>query len=84
MPFPHELVAIFRHWSQQYGAEVVAMTGAVVEMTVAEPPATEDEAIALAREHFLVAPDNVWQGTGDLDLLAAAVLEAPVWYFWWD
>ena len=84
VPSPGELVAIFRRWSRTYGAEVVAMTGAVVEMTVPEPPATERDAIDLAREHFLVAPDNVWQGTGDLDLLAAAVLDAPVWYFWWD
>jgi hypothetical protein len=84
VPFPNEHVAFLRHWSETYRADVVAMTGAVVEMTVAAPPRDEDAAIALAREHFLYAPDNVWQGTGDLDLLASAVLDAPVWSFWWD
>ena len=49
-----------------------------------QPPATDTDATRLAVEHFLVAPDNVWQGTGDLAPLASAVLDAPVWFFWWD
>lgn len=84
VPFPQEIAAMFEHWFDDYGAEVVAMTGAVVEMAVPNPPADEESAIDLAREQFLFAPDNVWQGTGDLDHLASAILEAPVWYFWWD
>ena len=84
VPQPDELVAIFKRWSTFYGADVVSMTGDVVEMKVTSPPTEDATAIALAREHFLVAPDNVWQGTGDLATLAAAVLDAPVWYFWWD
>jgi len=84
VPPPDELVAIFKRWSTTFGADVVSMTGDVVEMSVASPPTEDATAIALAREHFLLAPDNVWQGTGDLATLAAAVLDAPVWYFWWD
>ncbi len=83
-PLPHELAAVFQRWSVAHGAEVVAMTGDVIEMSVMSPPTDDLGAIDVAREHFLIAPDNVWQGTGDLDVLAAAVLNAPVWFFWWD
>lgn len=83
-PLPREIVAVFRHWAQTHDAEVVAMTGDVVEMRVGTPPSDAEDAIDLAREHFIFAPDNVWQGTGDLETLAAAVQDAEVWYFWWD
>jgi len=33
-------------------------------MSVSAPPTDEPAAIELAREHFLYAPDSVWQGTG--------------------
>ena len=83
-PWPHEHVMLLRHWSETYGADVVVMSADVIEMTVAEPPKDDDEAIALAREHFLYAPDIVWQGTSDLASLASAIQNAPVWFFWWD
>jgi hypothetical protein len=38
----------------------------------------------LAREHFLYAPDIVWQGVGDVGELAAYLDNSPVWHFWWD
>jgi hypothetical protein len=83
-PLPHELVAIFKRWSDTNGAEVVAMTGDVVEMTVVVPPTDDLSAIKVAQDQFLVAPDIVWQGTGDVGILASAVRDASVWYFWWD
>lgn len=84
VPDPTELVAVFEHWYEVYGAEPVAMTDAVVEMRVLRPPTDDDAAVRLAGEQFLVAPDIVWQGTGELATLASAVLDAPVWFFWWD
>ena len=40
--------------------------------------------MALAREQFVYCPDIVYQGTGTLAGLAAALLEGTTWYFWWD
>ena len=56
------------------------------EQAAHRPPTMCDllGALELAREHFIYAPDNVWQGTGDLDRLASTVRDATVWYFWWD
>jgi hypothetical protein len=83
-PFPEEHVALMRRWHQQYGAEPVMISLDVIEMTVSRPPHDADAAIVLAREHFIYAPDVVWQGVGELGVLASAVLDASVWFFWFD
>lgn len=83
-PLPSEHVAVLRHWAENYDAHVVAVTGDVIEFTVASPPTDENSAIDLAGEQFVYAPDIVWQGTGDISLLASGLLDAPVWFFWWD
>jgi len=76
--------ATLRDWQHRFGAELVTMTGEIVELQVDDPPRNREAAMALAREQFLYCGDIVWQGTDDLETLAATVLEAPVWNFWWD
>ena len=75
--------ALFKKWEEQYGAKVVTV-GDIVEFEVEKPPQTKAEAETLAMEQFIYCPDNVLQGTGDLAVLADALLGAKVWYFWWD
>jgi hypothetical protein len=43
-----------------------------------------DDALGLAREHEAYCPDVVEQGAGSTGKLAATLLGAPHWYFWWD
>jgi Domain of unknown function (DUF4253) len=83
-PPPPVHTAVLRDWSRRYGAELVAMTGEVIEMSVARPPTSDRAALALAREQFRYAPDIVQQGVGDVETLAAALKDAHAWYFWWD
>lgn len=83
-PFPQEHSAMFRHWYDTYGAEVVTVTSDVVEMRVKRPPETREQALTLAREHFVYCADIVHQGTETMEALAASLLGAPVWFFWWD
>jgi hypothetical protein len=83
-PVPMVHAATLRDWHEEYGAELVALTGDVIEMTVSRPPADRDTAMALAEQQYLYCGDVVWQGTGTIEGLAAAVLDAPIWYFWWD
>jgi hypothetical protein len=84
MPFAAEHAALFRHWGKRYGATVACIADDVIEFTVANPPKTKEDAMALAKEHFVYCADIVHQGVGSLDALAATLLNAPVWYFWWD
>lgn len=78
-------VAIHRDWHARFGAEVVCVSGAVVEMRVSRPPTDRAAAHALAREQFLyTGGDLVYQGYADLRPLASALIGARYWYFWWD
>lgn len=83
-PPPHEHAALLRHWEGKYGARVVVLTEDVLECLVARPPPTKEEALLLARDHFLYCSDIVSQGAGSLDALAAPLLRGEAWYFWWD
>ena len=35
-------------------------------------------------EQFAYCPDIVDQGAGTLEALAAVLVNASVWFFWWD
>lgn len=83
-PMPEVHVSLMRYWHDRYGAELVAATHDVVEMQVARPPATREEALMLATEQFFYCEDIVSQGTETLERLAAALLNGTVWFFWWD
>lgn len=83
-PRPAEHCSVLKRWEEQFGAEVVSMTHDTIEMRVAHPPTSRDEAITLAYQQFAYCPDIVDQGVGTLDALAATLLEGNVWFFWWD
>lgn len=84
-PEPAEHAAILRYWHDRHRADLVAISGATTEFTVARPPRTRAEALPLAWEY-------VQYNDGDYDLygaetltdLAAGLLAAPVWLAWWD
>lgn len=77
-------VARHRDWQARFGAEVCVATPDTIECVLARPPATRDAASALAREQYFYCYDIVEQGTGSLAVLAAGLLDAPIWFFWWD
>jgi hypothetical protein len=83
-PEPAVHVAFLRRWHERYGAEVVSIGPDVMEVSIARPVTGREEALALADEQFLYSYDIVAQGTETLDRLAAHLLHATVWYFWWD
>lgn len=83
-PPPELHIAALRSWHERFGAELVGMSFEVLDLRVARRPATRDEALALAREHFDYCPDIVLQGTDTLAPLAASHMVSDWWYFWWD
>jgi hypothetical protein len=90
-PVNHEpdvarLCAVLRSWEDRFGLRVVALGFATLTATVAEPPATEQEAEAIAAEHFAFCPDNITQGWYDSlrEYAHKAVLHRGTWRFWWD
>ncbi|MEM8697217.1 MAG: DUF4253 domain-containing protein [Pseudomonadota bacterium] len=77
-------VAAIRSWEERYGAELVAVSGDVVELKVKNRPESNEEAMTLAREHYAFCSDVVDQGTETIANLAAILMESDWWYFWWD
>lgn len=49
-------IALLRRWREQFGAELFAHYGTMLEFVVAQPPQDVDAALPLAREHYLAAP----------------------------
>ncbi|WP_406451333.1 DUF4253 domain-containing protein [Streptomyces sp. NBC_00876] len=90
-PLNHEndvarLCAVLRSWEDRFGIRVLALGFDTLTVSVARPPTTEAEALALAAEHFAFCPDNVEQSALDsLEKYAAeALLGRETWSFWWD
>jgi Domain of unknown function (DUF4253) len=84
VPNAHEHSALWRYWEERYGAKVACIADDVIEFTVERPPQTREEAMELARQQYIYCADIVHQGVQSVEALAATVLKAPVWYFWWD
>lgn len=83
-PSPVIHCAMLRYWQEKYGAEIVTMSGDVIECRVTKPPDTDEAAMQLAREQYCYCADIVEQGTDTITNLAATLLDSEHWYFWWD
>lgn len=83
-PSPARHSSIHMSWHKRYGAEIVCLSGDIIECFVPHPPTTQQECRKLALEHFAYCSDIVYQGVGSLEALAAYLLRNRIWYFWWD
>jgi hypothetical protein len=81
-----QIAAIVRSWEDRFGVRVVAAGFADLYLSVTAPPATRDEALDVAAEHFAFCPDNVWQGAhpNKLTGYAEQLIGLNSWVFWWD
>ncbi len=77
-------VAAMRGWRDRYGAELVGMSADTLNLRIATRPKTREEALALAREHYIYCADIIDQGFPSYSALAAYLMANDWWYFWWD
>jgi hypothetical protein len=83
-PEPEVHCAFHREWRGRFSAEIIGVSGDVVECAVANPPRNRPSALELAWEQYWYCPDIVDQGCETVAALAAKLLNSPYWYFWWD
>ena len=77
-------VAVLRAWQERHGAELVTLTGDLIELLVARPPRDPATIAQVAVEMLGYCPDlDVW-GTGALGVLASGIVPPRCWSFWWD
>jgi len=83
-PFPTDQAAVLHYWNEIYGAELMGLSGDVMELEAARKPSTKEEALKLAQEQYWFCYDIVEQGVGTIENLAGGLMASSVWYFWWD
>lgn len=75
-----QLLALLRSWEHRFGAELVANWGTMLQLVVARPPQTLDEATALAFEHLAVAPCTTVLPGSHTAAYARALVGRGTWF----
>ncbi|WP_206377132.1 DUF4253 domain-containing protein [Sphingomonas sp. G-3-2-10] len=83
-PAPEMHVAVLRDWHARYGAELVGLSGDILNLRAKRRPETREAALTLATEQFFYCTDIVEQGVGSTSALAATLMSSDWWFFWWD
>jgi hypothetical protein len=84
-PAPEYHVAALRAWRDRFGAELVALGSDTVDVRLSRPPQSREEALDLARDHFIYCSEEApWDRVETLSQAAAYLLGKKWWNFWWD
>ncbi|WP_432565350.1 DUF4253 domain-containing protein [Kineococcus sp. SYSU DK003] len=82
---PADLSGVLRSWEDRFGVRLVGMGFDTVQVSVAAPPSTPAQALAVAVEHLGFCCDAVVQdGPGDVRAYAEDLVGAWAWRFRWD
>ncbi|MFB7876862.1 DUF4253 domain-containing protein [Nocardia sp. NPDC056064] len=73
---------MLRRWAGHWGAELLALREYDLVVRVGNPPQADNEALTVAVEQFLYAPNTVYKAWGSLDELKMRVPK-PLWIFLW-
>jgi Domain of unknown function (DUF4253) len=81
---PVAVSAVLRSWEDRFGAVLVRMNRATLELAVAAPPWERSECQAIAAEHYAFCDDTYKGNPGTLRDYANFLRGNPRWSFWWD
>ena len=76
--------AVLRSWEDRFGAVLVRMGRATLELAVAAPPWERTECLAIAAEHYAFCDDTYRGNPGTLRDYANLLRGSTRWSFWWD
>ena len=77
------LTAVLRSWEDRFGARLIGVGYADLRLFVERPPRTLEAAQRLAAEQVVLA-DECIASFRDIPNIAARLVNAPIWTFWWD
>ena len=85
LPNPVWIAAILRSWETRFGATLLHLgPGAVMQLLVERPPHHLAAAQPVAAEHHVFCDECGGAGLREVSKIAAALINAPIWTFWWD
>ncbi|MDO3409392.1 DUF4253 domain-containing protein [Saccharibacillus sp. CPCC 101409] len=82
-PQPIEQAILFRDWYERYEAVPIAVTEDTWILQAQILPRTDEEALDLAREHFIFC-QYVLESFDSIGQYAAQLKRGGIWEFWWD
>jgi hypothetical protein len=74
------LIALLRDWKRQFGAELVAHWGTMLQFIVERPPADADEAWDIAWQHDVIANSLLGQSGVEIRHHAAMLMRERRWF----
>ena len=77
------LTAVLRSWEDRFGARLIDVGSDTVRLLVERPPRTLETAQRRAAEHVVLAGECTG-GARDVPDIAARLVNALFWTFWWD
>jgi hypothetical protein len=77
------LIAVLRSWEDRFGARLIDVGYADLRLLVDRPPRTLEAAQRIAAEQVVLA-DECIDALRDIPHIAARLVNAPIWTFWWD
>jgi hypothetical protein len=78
------LTATLKSWYERFGALPIGVLTDVLELWLPKPITDPHAASTTALEMFAICPDIVDQGTDTVQALAQELLNANIWFLWWD
>jgi uncharacterized protein DUF4253 len=76
------LTAVLRSWEDRFGAGLVDVGYADLCLLVERPPRTLESAQRIAGQ--VVLADECIGSFRNISNIAARLVNAPIWTFWWD
>jgi Domain of unknown function (DUF4253) len=77
------LTAVLRSWEDRFGARLIDVGYADLRLLADRPPRTLAAAQRIAAEQVGLADECMEVGQ-TISLIAARLVNAPIWTFWWD
>jgi hypothetical protein len=78
------VAAVLRSWEARFGARLLQVGFADIQVLAERPPRDQDAAQRLAAEHYAFCDECGEDGLRAVSDIAARLRESPVWSFWWD
>ena len=77
--------SVLRSFEDRFGATLLKLgPGDELSLLVDRPPRTLEHATKIAAEHSVFCNECAGQGLREIPAIAAALVGAPIWTFWWD
>ncbi len=78
------VAAVLRSWEDRFGATLLQIGFAEIQVLLTRPPRTLEVAQLLAAEQFAYCDECAGRGLHDVSSITEELMKTPICTFWWD